>query len=80
MEKSGNIIILSHGTDNKFGRNNTNGIKLYQALESSENRKCFYDPGVGTCTPAGIIQNLLGSAFFPTVIMQGKVWSHVFAV
>ena len=38
-------------------------VKLYQALESSENRKCFYDPGVGTYTPAGIIRNLLGKAF-----------------
>ena len=52
MEKSGNIIILRDGTDNNFGRHNTNGVKLYQALESSENQKCFYDPGVGTYTPA----------------------------
>ena len=34
-----NIIICSHGTDNNFGRHNTNVVKLYQALESSENRK-----------------------------------------
>jgi len=57
------MIILSDGTDNKFGRHNTNVVKLYQVLESSENQKCFYDPGVGTYTPAGIIQNLLGKAF-----------------
>lgn len=31
-------------------------VKLYQALEFSENRKCFYDPGVGTYTPPGLIR------------------------
>ena len=37
-----NLIICSDGTDNRFGRHNTNVFKLYQILESSENRKCFY--------------------------------------
>mgnify|MGYP006281340617 CR=1 FL=1 len=39
-----NIIICSHSTDNKFGRHNTNVVKLCQVLESSETGNAFTIP------------------------------------
>jgi len=51
-----NIIICSDGTDNKFGRQNTNVVKLFQVLDcSSKSQKGFYDPGVGTYSPGNKI-------------------------
>lgn len=58
-----NIILCSDGTENRFGRHNTNVDKLYKALDCGKIRKCFYDPGVGTYSPAGKIRNLLGKMF-----------------
>ena len=59
-----NLIICSDGTDNKFGRHNTNVVTLFQVLDfRNTSQRGFYDPGVGTYNPAGKIRNIIGKAF-----------------
>jgi len=59
-----NLIVCSDGTDNKFGRHNTNVVKLFQVLDfRNTSQRGFYDPGVGTYNPAGKIRNSIGKAF-----------------
>lgn len=63
-----NIVVCCDGTGNEYGRNNTNVVKLYEAIAHNANQIAFYDPGVGTFSilgrrvgrPVGII---LGKAF-----------------
>lgn len=44
-----NIVICCDGTNNKFGRRNTNVVKLLQSLEQNPaTQVIYYDPGVGT--------------------------------
>ncbi|MES2801342.1 MAG: DUF2235 domain-containing protein [Bdellovibrionota bacterium] len=45
---SKNIVICCDGTGNQFGKNNTNVVHMFEALESNETQKIYYDPGVGT--------------------------------
>jgi uncharacterized protein (DUF2235 family) len=46
---SRNLIICCDGTNNQFGSNNTNVIRLIQALDRDPVRqRLFYDAGVGT--------------------------------
>lgn len=42
------IVICCDGTGNKFGKTNTNVIKLLQAIDYSSDVVTFYDTGVGT--------------------------------
>jgi len=59
-----NIIICCDGTDNKFGKHNTNVVKLFQRLEfRTADQKGFYDPGVGTYSPKGRVEEQMGKAF-----------------
>jgi uncharacterized protein (DUF2235 family) len=44
-----NIVVFCDGTNNKFGKRNTNVVKLLQALENDPaSQAVYYDPGVGT--------------------------------
>ena len=43
-----NIVICCDGTGNQYGPNNTNVVKLYEAIEKDATQIAFYDPGVGT--------------------------------
>lgn len=44
-----NIVVCCDGTGNEYGENNSNVIKLYQALQRvPEQRVAYYHPGVGT--------------------------------
>lgn len=44
-----NIVVCCDGTNNKFGKRNTNVVKLLQALENDPaTQAIYYDPGVGT--------------------------------
>jgi uncharacterized protein (DUF2235 family) len=44
-----NLVICCDGTNNEFGPNNTNVIRLIQVLERDPARQLlYYDPGVGT--------------------------------
>ena len=63
-----NIVVCCDGTGNEYGPNNTNVVKLYEALVRDTNQLAFYDPGVGTFSPLGIpigrrVGLLLGKAF-----------------
>ncbi len=64
MRMKKNIIICCDGTDNKFGRHNTNVVKLFQRLNCRiPEQKGFYDPGVGTYSPKGRVEEQMGKAF-----------------
>ncbi len=64
MSITKNIIICCDGTDNKFGVNNTNVVKLFQRLNCRiPEQKGFYDPGVGAYSPEGRIEENMGKAF-----------------
>ncbi len=43
-----NLIICCDGTGNEYSEDNSNVVKLFQALQRQTNQIAFYDPGVGT--------------------------------
>ena len=43
-----NIVVCCDGTGNEYGPNNTNVVKLYEAIVRDADQVAFYDPGVGT--------------------------------
>lgn len=51
-----NIVLCCDGTNNQFGRTNTNVVRLYQCLDLSDPKSqvAFYDPGVGTLSAPSI--------------------------
>lgn len=69
--KGKNLVICCDGTDNEFGVNNTNVVRLLSlALKQDEQQIVFYEPGLGTFPASGAITPLqkwftkkLGSAF-----------------
>jgi uncharacterized protein (DUF2235 family) len=51
-----NLVICCDGTNNEFGPNNTNIVRLVQALHRHPGEQTlFYDPGVGTLPEPGAI-------------------------
>src|SRR2546423_11203252 len=47
--KGRNLIICCDGTNNQFGSNNTNVVRLIQVLDRDPaKQRLFYDAGVGT--------------------------------
>ena len=69
--KGKNLVVCCDGTDNEFGENNTNVVRLLSlALKQDEQQIVFYEPGLGTFPAPGAITPLykwvtqkLGSAF-----------------
>ncbi|MEO8590248.1 MAG: DUF2235 domain-containing protein [Flavobacteriales bacterium] len=43
-----NLVICCDGTNNSYGDENTNVVKLFAMLERSGHQLVYYDPGVGT--------------------------------
>jgi hypothetical protein len=66
-----NLVICLDGTNNEFGTENTNVVRLYQALVDDPVRQLsYYDPGVGTIGHPGVLTRfmdkltkILGMAF-----------------
>lgn len=62
-----NIVVCCDGTGNKYGRNNTNVVHLFEAIVRDDRQTAFYDPGVGTFSVFGRefpkIGLLLGQGF-----------------
>jgi uncharacterized protein (DUF2235 family) len=50
-----NLIICLDGTANRFGRDNTNIVKLCECLDRNADQLVYYDPGVGTLGDAGAL-------------------------
>lgn len=51
-----NLIIACDGTNNEFGPENTNVVRLIQTLDRAVDRQLiFYDPGVGTLPEPGFV-------------------------
>ncbi len=69
--KGKNLVVCCDGTDNEFGEDNTNVVRLFSvALKQSEKQIVFYDPGLGTFPATGALTPVakwctkkLGSAF-----------------
>ena len=56
---SRNIVICCDGTNNEFGVNNTNVVRLIQALNRDPaKQRLHYDPGVGTLPEVGRVTAL----------------------
>lgn len=55
-----NIILCLDGTNNEFGRTNTNVVRLFQCLDRSEmsGQIAYYDPGIGTLAPPGLFTSV----------------------
>ena len=54
MEK--NLVIACDGTNNEFGKEDTNVVRLVRSLDSDATRQLvYYDPGVGTLSEPGRI-------------------------
>ena len=66
-----NIVLCFDGTNNEFGPENTNVVRLVQSLGRDESRQLiYYDPGVGTLPEPGAfswlqkkLSEILGLAF-----------------
>lgn len=66
-----NLVVCCDGTNNEFGENNTNVVRLLSlALKQDEQQIVFYEPGLGTFPAAGAwtpltqwITKMMGSAF-----------------
>lgn len=66
-----NLVVFCDGTDNEFGENNTNVVRLFSvAMRDNDQQIAFYDPGLGTFPAPGAwtplskwFTKLLGSAF-----------------
>ena len=66
-----NLVVCLDGTNNEFGTENTNVVRLYQALADDPARQLsYYDPGVGTIGHPGVLTRfmdkltkILGMAF-----------------
>ena len=63
-----NIVVCCDGTGNEYGSNNTNVVKLYEAIVRDRDQAAFYDPGVGTFSFLGRtlgrrVGRTLGKAF-----------------
>ncbi|HUX82706.1 MAG TPA: DUF2235 domain-containing protein [Halothiobacillus sp.] len=51
-----NLVVFCDGTNNEFGKNNTNVIQLLSsATRESDQQVIFYDPGVGTFPAPGAL-------------------------
>lgn len=46
-----NIVVCSDGTGNQFGDHNTNVVRAFRNIPTSETQLAFYDPGLGTFDP-----------------------------
>src|SRR6266540_2584338 len=54
-----NLIICCDGTNNRFGPENTNVVRLIQVLDRNpQKQRLFYDPGVGTLPNPGALTAL----------------------
>jgi uncharacterized protein (DUF2235 family) len=54
-----NLVLFCDGTDNEFGEQNTNVVRLLQSLVRDDpNQLVYYDPGVGTMAAPGPITRL----------------------
>lgn len=60
-----NIVICCDGTGNEFGTQNSNVVKLYKTLVSSNTQIAYYHPGVGTMGARSALSRL------------GKWWTRV---
>jgi uncharacterized protein (DUF2235 family) len=66
-----NLVICFDGTNNQFGPQNTNVVRVAQVLERGPStQRLYYDPGVGTFPEPGYVtrigkglSNLMGLAF-----------------
>jgi uncharacterized protein (DUF2235 family) len=62
-----NVIVTFDGTNQEYARNNTNVMRVFEAIVRDNTQVAFYDPGVGTFSIFGRrlgrrIGSLLGSA------------------
>lgn len=56
LAKGRNIIVCCDGTNNQFGAENTNVVRLIQVLDRSPGKqRLYYDPGVGTLPEPGVV-------------------------
>jgi uncharacterized protein (DUF2235 family) len=55
-----NLVVCLDGTNNEFGAQNTNVVRLFQALAEDPARQCrYYDPGVGTMGYPGALTRVM---------------------
>src|SRR5690242_17029916 len=56
---SRNLVICCDGTNNQFGPQNTNVVRLIQVLDRDPSKqRLYYDPGVGTLPEPGLFTKL----------------------
>lgn len=54
-----NLVLCCDGTNNEFGKENTNVVRLVEVLDrTSTKQRIFYDPGVGTLPNPGAVTAL----------------------
>jgi uncharacterized protein (DUF2235 family) len=72
-----NVILCCDGTNNQFGSENTNVVRLIQSLDRDPSRQLlYYDPGLGTLPEPGAFSRLQKrvSAMFGLAFGAGLLW------
>ncbi|MFL5245253.1 MAG: T6SS phospholipase effector Tle1-like catalytic domain-containing protein [Gemmataceae bacterium] len=81
-----NLVICCDGTKNEFGPENTNVVRLIQALDRDPTRQLiYYDPGIGTLPEPGWVSaagkkvsEILGLAFGAGLLWKvGAAYSYL---
>ena len=55
-----NLVVCLDGTNNEFGAENTNVVRLFQLLlDEPDSQLRYYDPGVGTIGHPGVLTRLM---------------------
>src|SRR5690349_20762503 len=58
-----NIVLCFDGTNNRFGTENTNVVRLVQMLQQDPTQqRIYYDPGVGTLPEPGALTAVMKTA------------------
>lgn len=63
-----NLVLCLDGTSNHFSTTNTNVVKLFSVLHSSETQMNYYDSGNGTYLPQDVANNSTSLAAMRTKV------------
>ena len=83
-----NLVLAFDGTNNQFGLENTNVVRLVQALDHNPaTERIYYDPGVGTLPEPGVwsrvgqfVSKVFGLAFGGGIFWKvGEAYQYLMA-
>ncbi len=65
------LIVCCDGTGNEIKEKQSNVLKFYHMLEHNDTQLCFYDPGIGTISSSGALDELFVKSKSVFALMTG---------